>query len=142
MKKNNETGAKVINFLASCGKNEIQIENLFAAVIEGFTLGDDIDEAYSMVRSTLKELAAEDMVSLSEETVTPASSVPGAIRIRPKMKNTAERIMWGKHPMMAESHQIEPAELRIRPEFLGQIDAILKADEEKNGELKAKKLEG
>ena len=141
MRKNIEIGAKVITFLASCGEDEVEIEDLLAAVIEGFNPGDDIDEAYSMVWATLKELAAEDMVSLSGETVTPASSVPGVIRIRPKMRNTAERLMRGKRPVKVESHQFEPAEFRIQPGLLGQIDAILKADEDKNGELKGKKLE-
>jgi len=135
MKKNIETGAKVITFLASCSKDEIQIEDLFVAVIEGFKQGDDIDEAYSMVRATLKALASGDMVSLSEEKVSPASAVPGAIRILSKMRKAAERLMRGKHPVV-ENNQLEPAESQIRPELLGQIDAILKEDEEKTGELK------
>jgi len=93
MKKNIETGAKVINFLASCGKDEIQMEDLFAAVLEGFKMGDDVNEAYSMVRGTLNELVIEDMVNLSEDTVSPESSVPGVIRIQPRMRKSAERFM-------------------------------------------------
>jgi hypothetical protein len=147
MKKNIETGAKVITFLASCGEDEVEIEDLLGAVIEGFTLGDNVDEAYGMVRSTLKELAAEDMVSLSGETVPLASTVPGVIRIRPKMRKPAERLIRGKPPVKVESHQCELAELQIHPELLGQIEAILKEDEEKNGEIKGwktrrKNLEG
>jgi len=106
MKKNIETGAKVINYLASCGEDEVGIEDLFATVVAGFEPGDDIDEAYGMVRSTLKELASEDMVSLSEDTVTPASTVPGVIRIRPKMRKATERLMRGKPPVKVENHQI------------------------------------
>jgi hypothetical protein len=142
MKKNIETGAKVITFLASCGEDEVEIEDLLGAVIEGFNLGDDVDEAYGMVRSTLKELAAEDMVSLSGETVTLASTVPGVIRIRSKMRKPAERLIRGKPPVKVESHEYEPAETQIRPELLGQVEAILQADEEKNGALMGKKLEG
>jgi len=106
MKKNIETGAKVINYLASCGKDEIGIMDLFEVVVDGFKMGDDVNEAYGMVRGTLQELAIEDMVSLSEETVTTASTVPGVIRIRPKMRKTAERLMRGKPPVKVENHQI------------------------------------
>ena len=93
MKKNIETGAKVITFLASCGKDEVGMEDLFAAVLEGFKRGDDVEEAYSMVQSTLNELVIEDMVSLSEATVSPESAVPGVIRIRPRMRKAAGRFM-------------------------------------------------
>jgi len=106
MKKNIETGAKVINYLASCGKDEIQMEDLFAAVLEGFKMGDDMDEAFSMVRGTLKELAREDMVSLSGDGLYPASAVPGVIHIRSKMRKAAERLMQEKPSVWGNSHNL------------------------------------
>ncbi|GEM_PF-1634349 len=106
MKKNIETGAKVINYLASCGKDEIEIMDLFEAVVDGFKMGDDVNEAYGMVRGTLQELAIEDMVSLCGDKLQSASSVPGVIRIQPRMRKAAERLMRGKPPVKVENHQI------------------------------------
>jgi len=96
MKKENETGAKVITFLASCGSDEVDTSELLSAVVEGFKKGDDPEQAYCMVRGTLRELAAEGLVSLRFKHPSARSGVPGSIRIRPRMKNAAARLMERK----------------------------------------------
>lgn len=108
MQKNIETGAKVINFLASCGREEVGIEDLFAAAVYGFKTGNDVHEAYRMVRDTLQELANEDMVSLLMDPS--ASAVPGVIRIWSRMRKTAERLMRSKPPAGGNGHKLRPCE--------------------------------
>ncbi len=225
MKKDNEAGAKVITFLASCGSDEIDTSELLMAVVEGFKKGDDPEQAYCMVRGTLSELAAEGLVSLRFKRPSDRSGVPGSIRIRPRMKKAAERLTerkdgaksgagergvpenqvearynafldlmdkkgkrvkvareWSRlvaviiyrdmeeetgfqacvesfiNGLVWQSRRSEQGadgkkagedkpEPSIQPGLLGQIDAILEADEERNGRWKAgsarrRKLEG
>ncbi|MBN1691383.1 MAG: hypothetical protein JW901_10195 [Dehalococcoidia bacterium] len=96
MRKDKETGARVINFLASCGKDEIALSELLSVVVDGFKKGDNLEQAYGVVRGTLRELAAEGLVSLCGKEASARNGVPGAIRIRPRMQKAAAGLMGGE----------------------------------------------
>jgi len=95
MRTDKETGARVINFLASCGKDEVEMSELLSAVVD-FKKGDDLEQAYGKVRGTLRELAAVGLVSLCGGKQSAPNGVPGAIRIRPRMQKAAAGLMERK----------------------------------------------
>ena len=89
MKRDIETGERIINFLASYGREELEMEDLFAAVLDGYRQGDDLNHAYGEVKAVLKALAIGDMVRLSLETIPPEACVPRFIYVQPEMRKTA-----------------------------------------------------
>lgn len=228
---------RVINYLASCRRKEVAMEDLVSSVMDDRGEGADAEMVYGIVITVLKGLAENDMVKISTETISPGATVPRCIYILPRMSRVADALMEGqgdggsrgrgrdvdKHDRQAreeagsrpgagegaedavairfhafvdlmekrgsqvrieaewdrliamliyqdmeeytgfqacaelfikgliwQSRSEQPgegrqsarekrAELRLRPELLGQIDAILSEDAEKNGEFKARK---
>ncbi len=93
MKKNINTGALVINYLASCGKTEVAILDLLEAVAPGCRNGKDMDMAFGSIVPVLTNLESGGLVKLSTEAIPSTGFVPKVIYILPRMKNTADRLM-------------------------------------------------
>ena len=96
MKKNMNTGEKVINYLASCGKEEVDMLELVAAVVPGCHEGEEMDKAFGNILPVLTNLESGGLVRLSAEVVPSTGFVPRLISILPKMKNAADRLMQGQ----------------------------------------------
>ena len=96
MKKDMKTGEKVINYLASCGKDEVDMLDLVEAVVPGCHEGEEMDEAFGSILPVLTNLESGGLVRLSAEVVPETGFVPKMIRILPRMKNAADRLMQGQ----------------------------------------------
>lgn len=88
---------RIINYLASCGRQEVAMADLFSSVVDGYREGMDMDAVYSRVKAVLQGLVENELVRLSLETMPPATSVPRFIYIRPRMKKTADALMHGQN---------------------------------------------
>jgi hypothetical protein len=97
MKKDINTGEKVINYLASCGKEEVDMLDLVEAVVPGCHEGEEMDEAFGSILPVLTNLQSGGLVRLSTEAIPSTGFVPKIIRILPKMKNAADRLMQDKN---------------------------------------------
>jgi hypothetical protein len=95
MKKNINTGERIINYLASCGRQEVEMVDLLRAVVDGYGGEADLATAFNQVLPLLKSLEAEDMVKLSFETIPPGASVPRFIYVQPRMKRAADKCSDG-----------------------------------------------
>jgi hypothetical protein len=96
MKKNTNTGALVINYLASCGKEEVDTLDLLKAVAPGCRNEQDMDKAFDSILPVLTNLESGGLVKLSTEAIPSTGFVPRVIHILPKMKRTADRLMQDK----------------------------------------------
>jgi len=96
MKKDINTGERVINYLASCGKEEVDTLDLVKALVPGCHDEADMDKAFDAILLVLTSLESGGLVKLSTEVVPSTGFVPKLIRILPKMKNAADRLMQGK----------------------------------------------
>jgi hypothetical protein len=96
MKRNINTGEKVINYLASCGKEEVDMLDLVEAVVPGCHEGEEMDEAFGSILPVLTNLESGGLVRLSTEAIPSTGFVPRLISILPKMKNAADRLMQDK----------------------------------------------
>ena len=96
MKKNMNTGVLVINYLASCGKEEVDTLELLKAVAPGCRSGEDMDKAFGSILPVLTNLESGGLVRLSTEAIPSTGSVPKVIYILPKMKKTADRLLQDK----------------------------------------------
>jgi hypothetical protein len=96
MKKNINTGEKVINYLASCGKEEVDMLDLVEAVVPGCHDGEEMDEAFGSILPVLTNLESGGLIRLSTEAIPSTGFVPRLISILPKMKNAADRLMQGQ----------------------------------------------
>ena len=96
MKKNINTGVLVINYLASCGKEEVDTLELLKAVAPGCRSGEDMDKAFGSILPVLANLESGGLVRLSTEAIPSTGSVPKVIYILPRMKKTAERLLQDK----------------------------------------------
>ena len=103
MKRDIKTGERVINFLASYCSEELEMEDLFAAVLDGYRQGDDLNHAYREVKSVLKALAIGDLVRLSLETIPPGACVPRFIYVQPEMRKAAGGPVVGRGDSAAAS---------------------------------------
>jgi len=96
MKKNNNTGVLVINYLASCGKEEVDTLDLLKAVAPGCRNGEEMEKAFGSILPVLANLESGGLVKLSTEAIASTGFVPKVIHILPKMKKTADRLMQDK----------------------------------------------
>ena len=96
MKKNINTGALVINYLASCGKTEVAILDLLEAVAPGCRNEKEMDKAFGSILPVLTNLESGGLVKLSTEAIPSTGFVPKVIYILPMMKDTADRLMQDK----------------------------------------------
>ncbi len=96
MKKNMNTGVLVINYLASCGKEEVDTIELLKAVAPGCRSGEDMDKAFGSILPVLTNLESGGLVRLSTEAIPSTGSVPKVIYILPKMKKTSDRLLQDK----------------------------------------------
>ena len=96
MKKNINTGVLVINYLASCGKEEVDTLDLLKAVAPGCRNEEDMDKAFGSILPVLTNLESGGLVRLSTEAIPSTGSVPKVIYILPKMKKTADRLLQDK----------------------------------------------
>ena len=96
MKKNINTGVLVINYLASCGKEEVDTLELLKAVAPGCRSGEDMDKAFVSILPVLTNLQSGGLVRLSTEAIPSTGSVPKVIYILTKMKKTADRLLQDK----------------------------------------------
>ena len=96
MKKNMNTGELVINYLASCGKEEVETLELLKAVAPGCRSGEDMDKAFGSILPVLTNLESGGLVKLSTEAIPSTGFVPRVIYILPRMKKTAERLLQDK----------------------------------------------
>lgn len=96
MRKNINTGALVINYLASCGKTEVDTLDLLNAVAPGCRNEEDMDKAFGCILPVLTNLESGGLVKLSTEAIPSTGFVPKVIFILPRMKNTADRLMQDK----------------------------------------------
>jgi len=93
MKKNINTGERVINYLASCGKEEVDTLDLVKAVVPGCHNEEEMGVAFDSILPVLTSMESEGLVRLSPEVVPSIGFVPKLILILPKMKNAADRLM-------------------------------------------------
>jgi hypothetical protein len=120
MKRDIETGERVIDFLASYGRGEVEMEDLFAAVLDGYSQGDDLNQAYCEVKAVLKALAIGDMVRLSLETIPPGACVPRFIYVQPEMRKAAGGPVAGRgDSAAADSGRKPPAQVSPQKEKKG-----------------------
>ena len=96
MKKNMNTGELVINYLASCGKSEIETMELLKAVAPGCERGNAVDEAFGRRLPVLTNLESEGLVRLSTEPDPSSGLIPRLIHVLPKMKKPADKLMRDK----------------------------------------------
>ena len=96
MKKNINTGELVINYLASCGKEEVDTLELLKAVAPGCRSGEDMDKAFGSILPVLTNLQSGGLVRLSTEAIPSTGFVPKLIHILPRMKKAADRLMQGE----------------------------------------------
>jgi len=96
MKKNINTGVLVINYLASCGKEEVDTLDLLKAVAPGCRNGEEMEKAFGSILPVLANLESGGLVKLSTEAIASTGFVPKVIHILPKMKKTADRLLQDK----------------------------------------------
>ena len=96
MKKNMNTGELVINYLASCGKSEIETMELLKAVAPGCERENAVDEAFGRILPVLTNLESEGLVRLSTEPDPSSGLIPRLIHVLPRMKKPADRLMHDK----------------------------------------------
>jgi len=96
MRKIINTGALVINYLASCGKTEVDTLDLLEAVAPGCRNEKEMDKAFGSILPVLTNLESGGLVKLSAEAIPSTGFVPKVIYILPRMKNTADRLMQDK----------------------------------------------
>jgi len=96
MKRNINTGELIINYLASCQKEEVDTRALIKAVDPDCSNEEDMDKAFNTIMPVLTNLQTGGLVKLSTESLSETIFVPRVIHIMPKMKKTADRLMQDK----------------------------------------------